>query len=160
MSDEEVAVRKALIEAIAAQKVIAQKISKYQQDLSKQQRVQSELAADDEKQAQVAKSMEGIKQTIAEFEADRMAQSDLEKQLRETLFRLETHVRVPTPAPLPDFDTARATMDRLEHRVVEAESLAELQSRDKERQLQQAEEKASIEDELAALKKSLHKEAE
>jgi phage shock protein A len=160
MSDEEVAVRKALVEAIAAQKLIEQKIAKYKLDLSQQQRLQSRLEQDAEKQASVLENIAQIQRNIAEFEADRLAQGDLEKQLRETLFRLETHVRVPKPAPLPDFDSARATMDRLENRVVEAESLAELQSQsqDKERKLLQDEEKALIDDELAALKKSLHKE--
>lgn len=155
MTDEKTQVREALVEAIAAQKLIEQKISKAKEDLDRLKRLAD---SDHEKDPQLETRTRKQQEFIAELETDRLAQNDLEKQLRQTLFRLEHTVVVAATPSLPDLDAPFQTIARLEGKVLQQEALVELTSDDVERRLKADAEASSIEDELNALKQSLKKD--
>ncbi len=167
MSEEKTQVRKALVEAIAAQKLIEQKLAKATSELATW-KTRAASAHDSANQlmnhAEVEKDINNQIKTItgliAELETDRLSQNDLEKQLRATLFRLENSVQVNHSPNIPSLEGTRDTITRMEGKIFEQEARAELSSNEKERQLKASTEAASIEDELNALKQTMHKKEE
>lgn len=159
MSEDKIQVRKALVEAVTAQKLIVKKLEAAQKEIASLKKLMAHADPDPSSAASEQNLTKKIRQQellIAEFEADRLSQNDLEKQLQATLFRLEHSVTI-TPQPkIDDIDSTRATIDRMEGKVFKQEARAELSSKDRaQHKLKTDTEAAAIEDELSALKKSL-----
>ncbi len=150
-------VRNALVEAVAARKLIEDKIAHAKDELAQwQKRLEhKDQIAQENLDHEIANRIRQLQITIAELEADAMAQSDLEKQLRATLTRLEHSV---PGAPLPDLshvNDADETLEKLEGKLLESEAYAELAANDKDRELEEKTESAELDDQLEALKKAV-----
>lgn len=158
MTEEKTQVRKALVEAVTAQKLIETKLVKAQQDLALLKKQLDSAHSEQERQS-FTRQVRQQELMIAEFEADKMAQHDLEKQLKATLFRLENSVKVEAPQKIDDIKETFATIDRMEGKVFRQEARAELSGRDNaQHKLKADTDKAAIEDQLKALKDSLKNE--
>lgn len=162
MSEDKVQVRKALVDAVTAQKLIAKKLEAARKEIASMQKLLGRPDPDPSSAASEQNLKAKIRQQellIAEFEADKLSQQDLEKQLQATLFRLEHSVTIEPQAKIDNIDSTRATIDRMEGKVFKQEARAELSSKDNaQHKLKADTEAAAIEDELAALKKSLTKD--
>ena len=152
--------RNALIETVTAQKLLQEKLKKAKDDLLTW-RKRSE-AAKSSAQEDLAKEVDDrirqLELTIAEYEADLMAQEDQEESLKKTIFRLEHGVAMPPPPNLPDFDEGEETIQRIEGKILEAEAFNELS--DKSHQERKAEDELknlTLDDELEKLKQSMKK---
>ncbi|MBY0548827.1 MAG: hypothetical protein K2W95_16265 [Candidatus Obscuribacterales bacterium] len=162
MSEDKIQVRKALLEAVTAQKLIEKKLEAAHKEIASLKKLLERPEPEPSSAASEQNLTKKIRQQellIAEFEADRLSQNDLEKQLQATLFRLEHSVKV-TPQPkIDDINGTRATIDRMEGKVFKQEARAELSAKDNaQHKLKADTEAAAIEDELSALKKSLAKD--
>lgn len=162
MSEDKVQVRKALVDAVTAQKLIEKKLEAARKEIASMQKLLGRPDPDPSSAASEQNLKAKIRQQellIAEFEADKLSQQDLEKQLQATLFRLEHSVTIEPQAKIDNIDSTRATIDRMEGKVFKQEARAELSSKDNaQHKLKADTEAAAIEDELAALKKSLTKD--
>ncbi len=143
--------RHALVEAIATQKILDQKLGKNKADLAVWEKRIVEHADDEQVTKEAQKRIVQLKRTIAELQADMMAQKDSENQLKATIFRLENKVVSPDYPDVSDLSNTRDTIGRMEKKIMSSEAMAEL-SEDKERATAAAAEAAAIDDELAALK--------
>lgn len=143
--------RRALLEAVATQKILDQKLTKDRTDLDLWEKRLAEHADDEQVKKEAEKRIVQMKRTIAELQADMMAQKDSENQLKATIFRLENKVVSPDYPDVSDLANTRETIGRMEKRIMTSEAMAEL-SEDKDRATAQAAEAAAIDDELAALK--------
>lgn len=143
--------RQALVEAMATQKLLAQKLEKHRADLALWEKRLAEHSDDDQIKKEAEKRIPQLKRTMAEIEADMMAQKDSEAQLKATIFRLENKVVSPDYPNVSDLVNTRDTIGRMEKKIMTSEAMAEL-SEDKDRETAAAAEAASIDDELAALK--------
>lgn len=159
MSEDKIQVRKALVDAVTAQKLIEKKLEAARKEIASLQKLLGHPDPDPSSSASEQNLKAKIRQQellIAEFEADRLSQQDLEKQLQATLFRLEHSVTIEPQAKIGNIDNTRATIDRMEGKVFKQEARADLSSKDHaQHKLKADTEAAAIEDELAALKKSL-----
>lgn len=161
MSEEINQVREALVEAVTAQKLLEEKIAGVREELARW-RKRSEVCSasgDADTVEQIAARVRQLELTIAEFQADFMAQQDLEEQLKKTLSRLQNSVSLPAPPRIPDIDDrADSTIERMETKILEAEAFNELSApNEKEKKLEQEAKSLSLDDELEALKQSLKK---
>lgn len=161
MSEDKIQVRKALVDAVTAQKLIEKKLEAARKEIASLQKLLGHPDLDPSSAASEQNLRAKIRQQellIAEFEADRLSQRDLEKQLQATLFRLEHSVTIEPRVKIDNIDSTRATIDRMEGKVFKQEARAELSSKDNaQHKLKADTEAAAIEDELDALKKSLTK---
>jgi len=160
MSEEIEQVRNALIETVTAQKLIQEKLKKAKEDLAtwKKRLEGAKAAAQEDLAKEVADRIRPLELTIAEYEAELMAQEDQEESLKKTIFRLEHGVPMPPPPSMPDFEEGEETIQRMENKIFEAEAFNELS--DKSRQERKAEEdlkSLSLDDELEKLKQSMKK---
>ena len=164
MSEEISQIRKALIEAVTAQKIIEKQLAKAREELDTWRKRLTQTGANfsepntlSPEESEMCKRIRQTELLIAEFQADLMSQQDLETQLKQTLFRLENGVSIAPPPKIPSIDATLSTIERMEGKVFEKEAYAELTSKDDERKLKLATESSAIEDQLAALKTSIHK---
>ncbi len=162
MSEEINAVRDALVKAVTARKIIEQKLSSAKQDLAKWQRRSAGqgTAVDAEAGKEIASRCRQLELSIAELEAHRLAQQDLETQLKATMGRLEHRIPTAQIPVLGNLDQAGDTIQRLENSVAKKQALADLLSgeREKERKLAKMSHDAALDDELEALKKKIKEE--
>lgn len=159
MSEEIGEVRNALIEAITSQKLIREKLDKSKAELDtwRNRLATTQQAGRDDIEKEVSDRIRALELLIAEFEADLMAQEDLEKQLKATLARLERNVNIPPPPSMPDFDDHDETLQRLEGKILEQEAMAELTSKEDQRKLEREGKSLALDAELEALKQSMKK---
>lgn len=162
MSEEIGEVRNALIEAVTSQKLIKEKLDRSKAELEtwRKRLAMTQQAGRADVEKEVAERIRPLELLIAEFEADLMAQQDLEKQLKTTLARLEHDVNIPPPPSMPDFDDGDETLQRLEGKVFEQEAMAELTSNEGKRKLEREGKSLSLDAELEALKQSMKKKKE
>jgi phage shock protein A len=162
MSEEIVQIRDALVEAVTAQKLIKEKLEKAKKDLEtwRNRIAVAQRTGHAEVEQEVGDRIRQLELLIAEFEADLMAQQDLEHQLKATLFKLEHSVQLPPPPQLPDFEDSDETLHRLEGKILESEAMAELTSHEAERKVENESKSLALDAELEALKKSIKKKRE
>ncbi|MBX9666662.1 MAG: PspA/IM30 family protein [Candidatus Obscuribacterales bacterium] len=161
MSEELAKVRSALVDAVAAKKLIAEKLAKAKDDLAKWRKRLSSVdpVAEPQVAQEVQVRIRQLEVMSAEWQADYMAQEDLEGQLKQTIFRLEHSVPQAQIAMIPNSDEADATIQRMEGKILEQEALAELSAPDdKEKKLDSQLREADLNNELLELKKKLKKD--